>query len=106
MGSFSNNPIMVFMAVVACLSVIYWSKRPKMVGNLGKWSQHTLAVYILTDYIPIRELVFSPLNHLKSMNGLWIIVFIFLHASLLTLICIGIDCIRKSLYDCIEKRFL
>lgn len=101
-----NNPIMVFMAVVACLSVIYWSKRPKMVGNLGKWSQHTLAVYILTDYIPIRELVFSPLNHLKSMNGLWIIVFIFLHASLLTLICIGIDCIRKSLYDCIEKRFL
>lgn len=101
-----NNPIMVFMAIIACLSVIYWTKKPKVFDNFGKWSRHTLAVYILTDYISIRKLVFSPLNHLKSMNGLWIIAFIFLYASLLTLICIGIDCIRKNLYDSVEKRFL
>lgn len=100
-----NNPIMVFMAVVACLSVVHWSKRTKILDDFGKLSCYTLAVYILTDYISIRELLFMPLNYLKSINGLGMIAFIFFYALLLTVICIGIDSVRKKLYDSVKIRF-
>lgn len=98
-----NNPIMVFMAVVACYSVIHWSKRPKICKKLGKLSRYTLAVYILTDYVAIRELIFAPLNYLNLTNGFVMIFFILIYAILLTFICMGIDSVRKRLYDCIKN---
>lgn len=45
-----NNPIVVFMAVVACLSVIHCSKKLKIFDELGRLSQYTLSIYLLTDY--------------------------------------------------------
>lgn len=99
-----NNPIVVFMAIVACFSVVHWSRSSNAVDKLGKWSQHTLAIYILTDYPLIRELVFLPLNHLNSISDFEIIFLIFIYSILLTLICMGIDVIRKSTYNYMENK--
>lgn len=99
-----NNPIMVFMAVVACYSVILWPEKHNVFEKLGKLSCYTLAVYILTDYVLIRGVIFAPLKHLKFANDFTIMLFISFYAILLTIICMGIDSIRKRLYDSVEKR--
>lgn len=99
-----NNPIMVFMAVVVCYSVILWPEKHNVFERFGKLSCYTLAVYILTDYVLIRGVIFAPLKHLKFANDFTIMLFISFYAILLTLICMGIDSIRKRLYDGVEKR--
>ena len=99
-----NNPIVVFMAIVACLSVLHCSNSSKVLDKLGKWSQHTLAIYILTDYPLIRKLIFLPLNYLNSINDFEMIFLIFIYSILLTLICMKIDSIRKSTYNYMENK--
>lgn len=66
-----NNPIVVFMAVVACLSVIHCSKKLEILDNLGRLSQYTLSIYLLTDYDPIRQFFFLPLCFLESIGVCW-----------------------------------
>lgn len=61
-------------------------------------------VYLLTDYPLIREVVFLPLKYMNSMSDFEKILLIFLYAIMLTFVCMGIDSIRKCLYNYIENK--
>lgn len=99
-----NNPVIVFMAIVACLSVVHCSRSSKVCDKLGKLCKYSLAAYLLTDYPLIRKIVFSPLKYLNSISNFEMILFIFLYAIMLTFVCMGIDSIRKCLYNYIENK--
>lgn len=99
-----NSPVIVFMAIVACLSVVHCSRSSKICDKLGKLSRYSLAAYLLTDYPLIREVVFLPLKYMNSMSDFEKILLIFLYAIMLTFVCMGIDSIRKCLYNYIENK--
>lgn len=45
---------------------------------------------------------FLPLCFLESIGVCWKLFFILLYATLLSLTCMGIDSIRKKIYDCVK----
>ena len=47
-------------------------------------------------------IVFLPLRFLESIGVCWKLLFILLYATLLSLTCMGIDSIRKKIYDCVK----
>lgn len=101
-----NNPIVVFMSIIICIVVIAQNNDGVIKEKVGKFGKFSLAIYILTDYPMIREYVFAPLCHIQIIKPYMMLFGIFVYAISLTAVCIGIDLVRKYLYDKISERIM
>lgn len=92
-----NNPLMIIMSVTLCDLVM---SRDNIKISFNSIGTHSLAVYLLTDYPLIRAVVFSPILYLFGLyNDGYVLCIIVLYSIMLTLICAGIDDVRKLIFD-------
>ena len=99
-----NNPIVVLMSIIICIVVITQNNDGVIKEKVGRFGRFSLATYILTDYPMIRDYVFAPLRYIEIIKPYKMLLGIFIYAISLTVMCIGIDMVRKYLYDKIAER--
>lgn len=99
-----NNPLIVVAACVLSLLFIGMKMKSHMLKRLiSNFAKHVLAIYLLTDYEPMRKFIFWPVvvTSKYSNSIILIVAIIVLYVAVVSIVCILIDCLMSKVYNAI-----
>ena len=72
----------------------------RLIPNFAK---HVLAIYLLTDYEPMRKFIFWPVVVMSKYSNsiILIVAIIVLYVAVVSIVCILIDCLMSKVYNTI-----
>lgn len=98
---YSYSSPLVMIASIALFLAFVGLRDNNWYKKLRFFSRGTLAVYLITEYWPMREYAYMPVN---AANNSGKILFVFLWAIILTLGLSLFDNIRRVIFNCVCKR--
>lgn len=96
-----NNPLIVVAACALSLLFIGVNMESHLLKHLiHNLAKHVLAIYLLTDYEPIRKFIFWPVVAVsKYSNSIILTVAIIGYVAVVSIVCILIDCLMSKVYN-------